>query len=280
MAARSRFPRIFGIQATRAPIVAVVRRGPSDWSQVGRWDVARDIYEAGSWIRAKVYPQRCDLSPDGRWLCYFALKGNARWDVGDTYVAISRLPWLTALAAWSTAGTWTRGLHFVEDREVWDAPGPDEGDAAPCRRQFGLALTRPAGFAVERRRGWTESSESPPRGANDLWDEARSDRVTLEKPRPGSKSATRLRVHGRFAAFRSGEPAPVVYEAVEEGDVIPLEDVQWADWGADGRLLVATLDGKLQIRDGERPAEPARHEIDLAAARPERTPPPAEARQW
>jgi len=91
--------------------VAVLRRGPSDWSHVGRWDVARGTYEPGAWIRANLYPQRCDLSPDGRWLCYFTLKGGARWDVGDTYVAISRLPWLTALAAWSTCGSWTSGAR-------------------------------------------------------------------------------------------------------------------------------------------------------------------------
>src|SRR4029450_1417783 len=83
-------PRIFGIPAARAPIVAVLRRGPSDWSHVGRWDVAAGVYEPGAWIRANLYPQRCDLSPDGRWLCYFTLKGGAHWAAGDTYVAISR----------------------------------------------------------------------------------------------------------------------------------------------------------------------------------------------
>jgi hypothetical protein len=53
--------------------VAVLRRGPS---HVGRWDLARGTYEPGAWIRANLYPQRCDLSPDGRWLCYFTLKGR------------------------------------------------------------------------------------------------------------------------------------------------------------------------------------------------------------
>ena len=61
-------PRLFGIPAARAPIVAVLRRGPSDWSHVGRWDVARGLYEPGAWIRSNLYPQRCDLSPDGRLL--------------------------------------------------------------------------------------------------------------------------------------------------------------------------------------------------------------------
>jgi hypothetical protein len=33
---------------------------------VGRWDLARDRYQPGA-LRGRVYPQRCDLSPDGRW---------------------------------------------------------------------------------------------------------------------------------------------------------------------------------------------------------------------
>ena len=72
-------PRIFCIPASRAPFVAVLRRGPSDWSHLGKWDVGRSVYEPGAWIRANLYPQNCDLSPDGRWFCYSTLKGSAKW---------------------------------------------------------------------------------------------------------------------------------------------------------------------------------------------------------
>src|SRR5262245_48312523 len=40
--ARPSAPRIFCIPATRAPIVAVLRRGPSAWSHLGKWDLARN----------------------------------------------------------------------------------------------------------------------------------------------------------------------------------------------------------------------------------------------
>lgn len=258
--------------------MAVLRRGPSDWSHVGRWDVARGTYAPGAWIRANLYPQRCDLSPDGRWLCYFTLKGTARWDVGDTYVAISRLPWLTALAAWSTCGTWTRGAHFVDDRSVWEAGPPDAGDVAPCRARFGLALTRPASFAVERRRGWTETADTPPRAASDLWDEARA-RIMLEKPRPGA-AHVRLRVSGHYAAFRAAAPGEVVYELAEGDAMTTLEEVQWADWDADGRLLVATREGRLEARDGARPTLATAAHAELAALAPDPAPAPAEAHAW
>jgi hypothetical protein len=280
---RSTPPRLFGIPATRAPIVAVLRRGPSDWSHVGKWDVAHGRYQSGAWLRGNLYPQRCDLSPDGRWFCYFTLKGAARWKAGSTYVAISRLPWLTALAAWGTCGTWTRGAHFVEDRSIWQVGPADEGDATPCRQRVGIALTLPATFAVERRRGWLETADSPIRDAADLWDERRADEVRLEKKRPSAAGALRLVVSGRFAAFRSSlsrEAKRIRYELISDGGVQHLKDVQWADWDASGRLLVATVDGKLQIRDMLGDGWSIRSEVDLSALSPSPSPAPREARAW
>src|SRR4051812_15086243 len=143
-------PRLFGIPALRASVVAVLRRGPSKWFHLGAWDVAGPSYRAGAWLHGTVYPQRCDLSPDGRWFCYFALKASAEWELGSTYVAISRLPSLSVLVAWGTDGTWTRGLHFVEDATVWEPSDPDGGDVAPLRKRFGIVVTRAESFAVER----------------------------------------------------------------------------------------------------------------------------------
>ncbi len=263
--------------------MAVLRRGPSAWSHVGRWDVAEPAYTPGAWLRGNLYPQRCDLSPDGRWLCYFTLKGSARWKPGPTYLAISRLPWLTALAAWGTCGTWTRGAHFVDRRRTWEVGEPAAGDAAPCKKKFGLALTRPATFAVERRRGWTETADSPPRSPRDMWDERRADRIVMEKARPRSRDGVRLTVRGWFAAFRSSLPGgaqDVRYELSLPGRSIPLDDLQWADWGADGRLLAATRDGRLQIRDVRSGDFAVRWEVDVGSLDPNPSPPPAEALRW
>jgi hypothetical protein len=145
-------PRLFGVPAGDAPVVAVVRRGPSDWCRLGRWDVGDPpSWTPGSWLRATVYPQRCALSPDGRLLSYVALGGPARWSAGSTYVAVSRLPWATALAAWGTDGTWTRGAEFVDDRAVWELGEPDEGDAGPLRDRWGMRDALGAARKLRRR---------------------------------------------------------------------------------------------------------------------------------
>jgi hypothetical protein len=271
-------PRVFGIPAARAPVVGVLRRGPSDWSHVGRWDLARGAYEPGAWIRGNLYPQRCDVSPDGRWLCYLTLKERSAWRAGSTYIAISRLPWLHALAAWATCGTWTRGLHFTDTPDATKIGAPQEGDVRPCLERFGLALTRPASFAVERRRGWVESADTPARGEGDIWDERRQ--VTMEKLRPKSDGARRLAVHGYFAAFRSGAPGETLYALIDaSGTQRWLEGVQWADWDAEGRLLVATEDARLQIRDGD-DANTVLSEADLRSIPLSPAPAPDEAHRW
>lgn len=55
--------RVFGIGATAADVVAILRRGPSGWSHLGRWDIDTRSYEPGSWLHGTLYPQRCDLGP-------------------------------------------------------------------------------------------------------------------------------------------------------------------------------------------------------------------------
>jgi hypothetical protein len=83
-------PRIYCIPATKAAIVAVFRRGPTQWTHVGRWDLAGQRYEPGAWLLGRLFPRRSDLSPDGRFLCYFAHKPGATWKQGDAYVAVSK----------------------------------------------------------------------------------------------------------------------------------------------------------------------------------------------
>jgi hypothetical protein len=244
-------PRLFGVPAADVPVVAVVRRGPSGWCQFGRWAIGSSgdepSFTPGSWLRATVYPQRCALSPDGRWLSYFALGGPARWSAGGAYLAVSRLPWATALAAWGTGGTWTRGAEFVTDRSVWEVGDPDEGDAAPLRRRYGMAWVRATSYPVERRTGWVDSSGSPPYDPDDPWEIRRAPALTMTRDQPGGRGC--LEVTGAYAAFRSFDTRTYGVPAYRlDGE--PVANAHWADWAPDGRLLVATTDGRLQVREG------------------------------
>jgi hypothetical protein len=222
-------------------------------------------------------PQRCDLSPDGRWFCYFVLKKASDWPAGSAYVAISRLPWLTALTAWGIGSTWTRGAHFVADTGVWQWDEPDVGDPSPCRERFGLAATRPEAFAVERRRGWSETPETRPRHGDDLWDEGRE--VTMHKASPDGQRT--LLVSGWYAAHRAFDPerfGGALYAIEEAGRRRILDGVGWADWSRDGELLVGSDDGRIQRRSPD--GSTVRWEYDLATLTPDPKPRPPEASIW
>ena len=58
-----------------------------------------------------------------------------------------------------------------------------------------------------------------------------------------------------------------------------LEDVQWADWAADGRLLIATADGRLQARTIDDAVTAVAWERDLAALQPDPVAAPNDARR-
>jgi hypothetical protein len=269
-------PRIYCIPATSAPVVAVLRRGPTEWSHAGRWELREMRYEPGAWLHGRIFPRRSDLSPDGRFLCYFAQKPGADWEHGETYVAVSKLPWLAALHAFGTCGTWTRGYHFT---------GPDAGEHPEAARlpiPFGLRSTPAVQFATERRRGWEEAPDSPLRDPKDLWDQRRNAR--MRKPRPGGGGVLCLEslgvAGGEFGVDQAVDGLRVAYSLEADGEIQLLEDIQWADWDLEGRLLVATRSGSLQIRRLEGDRSEILFDEDLSGLEPNPAPAPAWARRW
>jgi hypothetical protein len=267
-------PRIYGLPATEAPVVAVFRRGPTNWSHVGRWDLEKRRYEPGGWLRGRLFPRRSDLSPDGRWLCYFAHKPTATWHIGDAYVAVSKLPWLTALHAFPTCGTWTRGYYFTQDRSASDAETVSQ---LPWRLRSIPVIQ----FANERRRGWEEAPDSPPRDPSDAWDARRNAR--MRKRQPGGSRLLCVEsiglAGGEFGVEQAVDGLRVRYWLESDSELQPLEEVQWADWDREGRLLVATRSGTLQIQRLGAGAE-ILFEEDLSRLEPEPVPAPAWATAW
>jgi hypothetical protein len=188
---------------------------------------------------------------------------------------------LTALAAWGIGSTWTRGMQFVDDASVRDVDEPDLGDLVRVHERFGLRMSHADSFATERRRGWTETADTPPRDPGDAWDEARGDRIVMERVRPGSAEAERLTVRGTYAAIRElhGVRTDVRYEFHRRGGAETLHGVQWADWDMEGRLLVATEDGRLQIRQGSDETSTV-WEADEGSIEPDPAPAPVDAASW
>ena len=193
---------------------------------------------------------------------------------------MSRLPWLTALAAWHAGSTYTRGIHFTETPGSSTLGAPDVGDDAPLLRRYGLGRYRPVQYAVERRRGWAESADTPSRPTGGAWDDGRT--VTMEKVQPRTGRPWTLWVTGSYGGLRTMPDwhERVEYALVRDDDFVVLDDVQWADWDADGRLLVATIPGRIEIRVLEAPVLRTVFTEDLARLEPNPQPPPVEAGHW
>lgn len=116
--------RIFGIMAREAPVCVIFRRGPSKWTQLIKWHTDSDSFEFGSWFHGHIYARRCDLSPDGKYLIYFASHYNRHmWENADDYTyawtAISKPPKYKAIVLWPKGDCWHGGGLFISKNEVW-----------------------------------------------------------------------------------------------------------------------------------------------------------------
>lgn len=231
--------RIAVFLATGAPLGVVLRRGPSDWTQLILWDRRSDRFEPGQWFHGRVYQRRCDLSPDGELFIYFAAKhGRPKDDgIGDAWTAISRPPYFTALALWPNIGTWYGGGAFTSERDVMlditcgNAPHPDfqpkglqfsqcPGDSAPWEQRL-----LNGGWNLAERGFHPRTHKRV--GAREIW----------QRPNPVLR-VTLCREVEDFDFQRYGGPEGDSYWLETAGDLLPLPNVTWADWD-DERLLLA-----------------------------------------
>jgi hypothetical protein len=107
--------RIYAIVARAARCAVVFRRGPSRRVRLMLWHLASDTIEAGQWFKGRIYERRCDLTPAGDRLVYFAASFRRPF---YSWTAISRPPYLTALALWPKGDCWGGGGLFHTQRHL------------------------------------------------------------------------------------------------------------------------------------------------------------------
>lgn len=111
--------RLHVILAREAPLAVVIRRGPAKQVCTVLWNRRTDEFTLGQWLRGRIYEDRCDLSPDGRYLIYFAFDGRPHRQHGPAWTAVSRAPWLKAVALYAKGSTWGGGGYFTGTRTYW-----------------------------------------------------------------------------------------------------------------------------------------------------------------
>lgn len=112
-------PRLHVLLARDAPLGVVIRRGPSKSGCTLLWDRRGDTFKVGQWLRGRIYERRSDLSPDGKFFIYFAMNGKWQSETKGSWTAISRAPYLNALALFAKGDCWHGGGLFTGLKMFW-----------------------------------------------------------------------------------------------------------------------------------------------------------------
>jgi hypothetical protein len=253
---------IHGIVAAAAPVAVLFRRGPTLRTELIRWDTSRDRFERGQWFHGRIYTRRSDLSPDGALLVYFAAKHGRRLarDTGytDTWTAVSRPPYYTALALWPKGDAWDGGGWFAAPRELHlNHPGAAAAHPAhPVSASLRVHVNRggrgedlPILDDVLSAKGWWRIPGSQDDGR--ALRAVRGPHVWLRR-HPRAELVLRMELEG-WNPQGAGGPLHFGYAlAHPDGTLVEVLEATWADWDHAGRLVFSdggriyarTLDGR------------------------------------
>jgi hypothetical protein len=292
-----REPRLYFIVARDAPLAVVFRRGPTKQVELLTWDLRSDELTPGQWLKGRIYERRCDLSPKGDLLVYFAAKWEAHEITEGSWTAVSRPPYLTALALWFNGDMIFGGGLFDSDQQLRldVGSGRPSGDfKLPPWMQVNLlddqvphGLHDPIEDIRLRRDGWQRVGDRGPRPLRSLGEPAgpgwahplpyrrsvgpKDSRMTLELAPDVVRKAGRTKYVARYRVLHDGR------------EVRSIGPADWADTGPNGDLLLAR-DGRLFRLSGDSPSslqDGELHEVaDLRGHRFEERIAPAEARRW
>lgn len=227
--------RIHVLLASDAPVGLVIRRGPSKCVATMLWDRRRDTFTLGQWLKGRIYEDKCDLSPDGKYFIYFAMNGKWQEEARGSWTAISRAPYLKALALFPKGDTWNGGGLWIDATTYWLNDGYGHSllwDTTLVRRDT-RHFPADLNFDVRAQRllrdGWTRGERMPIR--------KRRTAEVFEKALPRN---WKLR---RIIGFREDGRDEHQLRQIATDEVISYPDWEWAD--IDGRRLVWASGGKL-----------------------------------
>ena len=120
MQMEEKFPaRLHAVFAANKPTAVVFRRGPSNQVCTLLWNRKDDTFTLGQWLKGRIYERRADLSPDGKYMIYFAMNGKWDSETKGSWTAVSKAPWLKALVLYGKGDCWEGGGLFLSKNTYW-----------------------------------------------------------------------------------------------------------------------------------------------------------------
>jgi hypothetical protein len=232
----------------------VIRRGPSKCVATMLWDRTTDQFRLGQWLKGRIYERRSDLSPDGRHFLYFAMNGRWQTESRGSWTAISRAPYLKAIAFFPKGDCWHGGGLWTGSRRFWLNDGYGHEFLRDTREVERDATYQPAAYY---------GGECPgvyyPRLIRDGWTLKETvsvgkwkDKVIFEKPLPGGWVLRKV-AHAEIGAPRGKGCYWDEHELVHPGSgrSISYPQWEWAErddgrlvWAAGGRLVAGRLNSQ------------------------------------
>ncbi len=287
MSGKPQTARIYVLLARKSPHAVVFRRGPSKQVLMLTWDTAKHEFRSGQWFKGRIYERRCDLSPSGEKLIYFAAKYR---DPYQTWTAVSRPPFFTALALWPKGDAWGGGGLFRNERilhlnhrsnEMKLGEGfrlPKTIDLQPFGDVPGWGEDEPIYGGRLARDGWVlrQSSKAQWKYGAEISFQFPEPILWTKAKGPWVLEMRILGLHQRDGPWYVLEHR--VLDAAGE-TVLSLGRSDWADWSRSGELLFARQGRLYRSSFKPSPCEPEEL-IDLRDFRFEPVEPPREAKLW
>jgi hypothetical protein len=282
-------PRLYVILARKSPMAVVFRRGPSKQTQLISWDTNRHEFRAGQWFKGRIYERRCDLSPSGEKLIYFAASQKPPY---LSWTAVSRPPFYTALALWPKGDCWGGGGLFKTERIIQLNHGKMQAKLAD-------EFTLPKTITVEPVAAWAGGGEDEPlhdsRLVRDGW--ARSPKASSKEDHQRATAAVYFpkseiwnKPHGRWTIRmnflglmqRNGPWYVIDHDITDDnGNVVhSLGRSDWADWSHSGEILFAKQGSLFRITASKTGLGKAEKLIDLTSHRFREVEPTPTALRW
>lgn len=110
-------PRVYLVHRPDSEFVLVLRRGPSQFVGLFGWNRITNKITEGQWLKGVIFPRRCDISPNGNHIIYFASNyAKANQETPATWTVVSYFPYLKALDFWAKGDSWNGGGLFYSNK--------------------------------------------------------------------------------------------------------------------------------------------------------------------
>lgn len=294
---------LFCIRARKAPTAVIFRRGPSKQVLLIKWNLGNDTFELGQWFKGRIYERRCDLLPSGEKLLYFA----AHWKQHKSpwsWSAVSKPPYLSALAMWPNRAGWGGGGLFdseftlslnhgthAHQNNMGLAEGFQLGKDMNVRtfeEESGQVGEEPIHHARLLREGWVVidegKCEAPNQHAKVVW-AYQEPRIYAKKcPQGKNGLVLQMQIKGRGEKDASWYHIDHALVTQDGNAILMLPRTSWADWDNNGDLLFARGGALFRLPYAKQienfAVDKAKEIADFSTLKFEEKMPPKEALTW